>query len=422
MRIKKDSALYKYWKKKYFLKSRERSMDFLDKIKEPNWKETEEYIEKNSGYGLRGIERVVKHGSISDFLDQPFRNINQLGMNFGGFSETKSLKYQTTSSVYIGKIKDKDGNALSEEEHDRVEEQFGALFLNFKNLLWSDRKQGGNNKLKEKLSKEEKADLTKYLRELYEMYQKYDFRGIEHRGIRTKGLVDLWIKKILFTYSEILKADRDNETLEEMIDSDATLSDIQKAKKKDALSKLQDKNGDIVVPALLHYDLDAYMELKRMQASFGNGAGNLSADLKNLNFRNEKIEALKKRCDETIEMIEKAKEKAEAFYELAGWEENTVQTKFFLEGKDYSQIKDFSELSVDPGKTYLSIDNENYLFGDKDYREVTTQSERNKALAAERKKQTDSKRGKNPDYLKGLEPLQAMEKFLDNALSGGIAA
>ena len=91
--------------------------------------------------------------------------------------------------------------------------------------------------------------------------------------------------------------------------------------------KVKDKNGkdtgDLEIPSLLHYDFEAYTNLKALQKSLENKGGKVSADLKNLNFRDKKIEALKVRCNEMVEMIEDAKRKAEAFYELAGWKEGT---------------------------------------------------------------------------------------------------
>ena len=73
---------------------------------------------------------------------------------------------------------------------------------------------------------------------------------------------------------------------------------------------------------------------------------------------------------------------------------------------------------MDPGNTYLSIDNEHYLFGVKEFAEKNSKTEIDKALNAERKKQWDKKRLNNPSFATVKNENTNRQIFLNNPLRG----
>ncbi|MBQ7707792.1 MAG: hypothetical protein IJT72_08430, partial [Lachnospiraceae bacterium] len=148
--------------------------------------------------------------------------------------------------------------------------------------------------------------------------------------------------------------------------------------------------------------------------------GSLESNLKQLNFKQSKIDMIKVRCSEMVNNLREAERKAKAFYKLQGLPDDT---KFFLETEeDYAKLKGIDELSVDPGNTYLSIDNENYLYGVQEFTSKTSEADKLQALEKEKKKRKDPKRWDDQDYDKNQNDEAMMNKFLNNPLRGEIKA
>ena len=407
--IKKNSPMYRYVMKNYFHLGGDNS--FLNDVKEPDWEALMDECKKNSRFHS-ALEKTV--GDLNTFIAKPFIHEKFLGMRFNLYGQ----RLGDQEALYKGYITTADGQKLDEDESEKVQERLAGVYDDLSKFLIT--REGKKRVLKSKFTKEEKGILTGAMRELYDLNKNYDFSHIQHTQFAVAGLVDLWIKKTLYTYTQVLKTDQEPEDMETLLAAEK-ISEKKKAEKKEALKAITDpKTGDIVIPAMLHFDLDAWNSILDMKNSLENNDGLITGDLKGLGFRDAKIEKLKQRCDDMIKMVTEAEKKAKAFYTLVGWKENTAQTTFFLKKDDYAQISNLSELSVDPGQTYLSIDNENFLLGVKEYQNETSEAIKKRALESEKKKQTDSKRGKNPDYLKGLDERQAMEKFLQNPLSGTI--
>ena len=178
------------------------------------------------------------------------------------------------------------------------------------------------------------------------------------------------------------------------------------------------------VPFSLHYDKKAFFAIKRIAEGPDDiDAQELDAALKALNFTDGKIDKIKVRCKELYNYLVEAEKKARAFYVLCGW--TGVKAQFLLDdapgedGKsDYEKIESITDLSVDPGNTYLSIDNEHYLFGVKEFAEKNSKTEIDKALNAERKKQWDKKRLNNPSFATAKNENTNRQIFLNNPLRG----
>ena len=104
-----------------------------------------------------------------------------------------------------------------------------------------------------------------------------------------------------------------------------------------------------------------------------------------------------------------------------GWTEEP-QCKFFLKQDDYKKFKDINELAVDPGKTYLSIDNRNYIYGVKEYAKYASDNEFEQAFAAEKKKRHDPKRWDDQNFGRNARYEYEREEIMrHNPLRGNIS-
>ena len=208
-------------------------------------------------------------------------------------------KLNSREGCFAGKITRLDGKELSEDDQDNVATALGKIVERLNPLLVT---RGKKNKivLKNQFTNEEKGQLLDCLRDLHELNSKYDFSNIRSVHTTVTGLVDLWIKKVLYTYSQMLKADREEEPdLETMIASDKKLKPMEKKKRIEALKKIRDeKTGDITIPTMLHFDLEAWTRIQNLKKSLEDNDGVITGELKDLNFRDKKIDALKTRCIE----------------------------------------------------------------------------------------------------------------------------
>ena len=121
-----------------------------------------------------------------------------------------------------------------------------------------------------------------------------------------------------------------------------------------------------------------------------------------------------------LEQIEEARKKALIFYQLMGWTEHP-QCDFFLKEEDYKKFNDINELAVDPGKTYLSIDNQNYMYGVKEYAKYVSENEFARAFKSEEKKRHDPKRWNDPEFgIHAKDEYDYAEKMRWNVVRGKI--
>ncbi|MBO6260504.1 MAG: hypothetical protein J6N47_06725 [Lachnospiraceae bacterium] len=274
---------------------------------------------------------------------------------------------------------------------------------------------------KTQYTKEEKEKLCEHVYELNKLYNTYDFRYVStHMDAALSpnyGQIDLWIQQFIYFFTNAYK--EDPVVIEKFLQLEGR---YEVAKPKDALIKeLQDKDGsgDITLPTYLHYDEDAYEGLKKLASD--DTVDLLNLKLKALDFNERKILMNKARAKEMLAQIDEAKKKAEIFYKLMGWTEEP-QCKFFLKQDDYKKFKDINELAVDPGKTYLSIDNRNYIYGVKEYAKYASDNEFEQAFAAEKKKRHDPKRWDDQNFGRNARYEYEREEIMrHNPLRGNIS-
>ena len=264
------------------------------------------------------------------------------------------------------------------------------------------------------LTKEQKQEAGKQIKRLMDFMKKTDIRQIYCKKFQLPGLLDLWAQNFIYGFLTKYKEDADvMGAFEEEYEGE------EKEARDNALKELTDpETGDIVVPSLLHYDGKAYHDFLELQKKLNSGA--LESNLKQLNFKNKKIEKLKERVNQIVTNLKNAERKAKAFYKLQGLPEDT---KFFLDTEeDYKKYKSIGDFAVDPGNTYLSIDNEHYLFGNEEFVKKTNLADREKALHEEVKKREDPKRWDHKEYASGVQEDALLKKFMQNPLRGDISS
>ena len=251
-----------------------------------------------------------------------------------------------------------------------------------------------NFKLKDvnEMSRDDKVKLYKEIQKLAELNQKYDLRYVKtlDGDYSVAGLVEFSIENLIFLYTNMMKSDPD---FEEIFIQD-------KKEMFEAFKTIRDDNGNYNLPTILHYDKAAYDVIKDVAEGKKPITADIKKKLKELNFTDKKNDAVINRCKELKAYIDDAKKKAEAFYKLAGWDSKTVKGTFFLEDKDYEKFDDLSELSIDPGATYLSIDNSSYLFGQSEYFNLASQKEKDDMQKIKRDQMNDPKRWNFPEFKK----------------------
>jgi hypothetical protein len=249
---------------------------------------------------------------------------------------------------------------------------------------------------KDNLQEQDLKDLDEAIAELRDLYSKFDYSQLTNT-IGAFSTPHLYMQMILGVYERSL-----GNSIEHKIRS--------QAKDPQAVFDLMDESGNIEVPTMLHYDKDAYDQLQKSVIDLGNPESNAVLELKELGFSQDKIDALKARNQEQLDQIEWAKNKAQLFYKACGWEGKKPQGEFFLKKGDYKEFDNLLELSVDPGNTYLAVENDKYLCSLPEYRELMTEKEIKEAENYIKAQNEDIKRWK-------YKPDEVQKEYNKSALS-----
>lgn len=256
----------------------------------------------------------------------------------------------------------------------------------------------------EKMSKETGIELEN--RDFYQA-------AFEDRNLdlaRRDGFFDYMVQSVMHcikmrfamnpdTLTELQKEDR-----EDYIKQRATMFQKNNTT-EEQIRKKQDMCGigtdTLRIPTMLHMDKDAYDKIREV----ANDAGAVDNIMRELAWPKSKREALIERAKQLVEQIEEAAQIADAWYE--NWNENLqnpnpddktwerekdpryipktdIRRKFFLEYKeekvvengvektnvvqdDYKLITNLTDFATDPSMTYFSIEDPNFLAGEKEY-------------------------------------------------------
>ena len=267
------------------------------------------------------------------------------------------------------------------------------------------------------------------MRELNNLNEEYDFSGFLIDGSflsanmaavqndRTKAgtypfsaqdeyvpnLFQAWIDQTLFQFAQSYGKDP---RVKAMMQEDLLAAEYK---------QLENENGDIEVPTLLHVDKEAYDDIVRLIGDFEDPSGHLRSELKKLHMSEEAIEAEYQRAKDTKARWDYMAGKAQLFLNAMYKDENDPRRHFFLKREEYKLFKQLDEFATDPGNSYLVQDDENYLQSLSRYQEFMTKQEKENALEEKNKVRTDAKRW-NADAQDELESAIDMEIAGDEEL------
>lgn len=199
---------------------------------------------------------------------------------------------------------------------------------------------------------DKKAEVVNHATNLLKELENYDCSKNEFEG-GSSGRLELNIRALCYYIKYQLNCLSQK-------DKNKILAD---AKKGILANKAAVREEYVKVPGMLHMDKEAYDQIKNMQAHFDD---QVKLYLQDLGWEEDKIKAYKKRIDQQLLQIEECKNLAEPVLEQKYGRGHKL-AKFFLEEKDYDEIKDIQEMAWDPGMSYFSTEDENYLVADDNY-------------------------------------------------------
>lgn len=93
----------------------------------------------------------------------------------------------------------------------------------------------------------------------------------------------------------------------------------------------------------------------------------------------DKKDALKERLKEIIDQAHEAEKAVKEWADMAGIKEDDIRRKFFLEEGDYEKIDSLTDMATDPGMSYFSVEDSQFLAGEKDMQLTMSAEDKMKA-------------------------------------------
>ena len=451
--VKKGSTMYKYIAKKYFNKD-VRNSDWVNKIKEPtfkmnNWKTKGEEHEfklnswmkdqvflsllgaKKDKNGNKVFERSADFDGYIKKLEKD-EDISVTDRKFEKYivrRDNPNEKIVPGTATYLKVLKQlndivqdvADFYLLEEPDHEYAEKKRQERMKNpnmrFKDdEIWQSDLYINRNPDLKKLPK-----LAERMAELQELSETYDLTNMyilfpgafdlnlmsscervlpngetemvnKDYGFEfdydiltrmTGNVAEAWVKQMLYTFA---KSYGNNPNIQ------ADLSTVGKPKE---FEKLENENGDIVVPGLLHADFEAKQALEKIVHDFEHG--NIREIMLQEQMTEDAVTATYERAKENLVRLEEMRIKAEIFLNsmYAELPKDDPHRKFYLTKEEFDLFDDLSEFAVDPGDSYLVQDNEHFLACQEDYQQFMTEEEKQSALDERNAVLTDSKRWKD---------------------------
>ena len=367
--IKKDSALYKHILGNYF------GVDVVSPIKIPETPSIT--IASRYNFSLKG---VLSRGPKYLIEDKRYKIAHENDLSYNWTVDEIKFSDKMTKDVkdgYIKEMKDLGINYDPENEMDCFQKFVAKKIVHFTNEIKSKwyvddkTRKALNDAYKEQhegknrpngsypynfdLDEQQKKDLENLINDMRKFHDAFDFSKLSLKNDASMGAipyVDIFFKTVIYTHDIVYGDSIDKRFKNQCHDYNAA-------------SQLLNNNGDFEIPTMLHYDNEAYMALQKAVVDYRNPNSVAVNNLKKLGLSNEKIEALARRNEQMLEHINNARDKALLFYKAAGYDPNSVKAKFFLDKADYKELNSLTDFAIDPGNTYLAIDNENYLCGQK---------------------------------------------------------
>ena len=260
----------------------------------------------------------------------------------------------------------------TEEELDKVKDKMG---YNDPNIAKPMLRKTFIKEFRELTELYNSLDLT-HLEEDLDMYAPYSFAG----GSKTVGYYDYTFQSVFHLFKLKLQEnpEKTNKAIEALAkeESEQKNKEIEKAvedeakKKGKSLSKKEketairerkqkEESDTVRVPAILHMDLKAYQQIKNAYES----EAELETLLMDLELTSDKKEALKKRLKQILDDADEAAKVVNEWADKKGLPMNAIERKFLLTEEEFKQVKNITDMALDPGESYFSVEDSQFMTG-----------------------------------------------------------
>ena len=137
----------------------------------------------------------------------------------------------------------------------------------------------------------------------------------------------------------------------------------------------KEKAETVRMPAVLHMDREAVENVRKAL----NSEAQLDLLLKDLGMTSDKKTALKKRLQQILDEVKEATKAVNEWADLQGLPQDAIERKFLLDKEDWDKIDSLTDLALDPGMSYFSNEDSQFLMADKDMNKYLTQDDRERA-------------------------------------------
>jgi hypothetical protein len=215
------------------------------------------------------------------------------------------------------------------------------------------------------------------------------------------------IKELVKEETEEKKANYEAEVVAEAKKHNRVLS---KKEKEEAIKKKQaeDEADTVRVPAILHMDYDAYMSIK----SALKDEKELDNLLMDLELTKEKKEALRKRLQQIIDDADEAAKVVNKWADMKGLPPEAIERKFLLTKAEFKKIKSLTDMALDPGQSYFSVEDSQFMTGNDMMQKYITTADREVS-----KKITNEERGTRRQKMELLGKDETYTSYVSNNIA-----
>ena len=311
-----------------------------------------------------------------NILDKLAYTERGLGLDYmtNRFERTKEMLQ--TSKMLIG------GTPVPNELIESIEEDC-EIIGNYIKVKSEDNNTSAAKRLSE-LKNEEKVEVLAAAMRLHNSLSQIDVtdnafekehidHGTDYMGFRIRAVI-FYLKQEL----DCMEPAERNSLLTD-VKAKVIENSMKKKKKDEDGDKEEEKNNDgyIEVPAMLHMDEKAYLDICDMRDRFDT---DIRYALQDLGWDEEKITAYKTRISEQIEQIHKCRDMATVILEKKYPNVDDPLRHFFLKEEDYAHITDIRDIAWDPGMSYFATEDENFLMSDETFSSFLTNDEKKARL------------------------------------------
>ncbi|MCR5155423.1 MAG: hypothetical protein K6C96_01920 [Butyrivibrio sp.] len=312
-------------------------------------------------------EKGVEQGH--NVIDKYLYNETKLGIMYLNDKDN-----DTTEMIRASKMLD--GSPVPEKFTDKIISRCKAIAKHIKY------KEDTSITSLDELKKEEKIDVLVNAMLLHSNLDQIDVTDNSHeKKVLNKdtGYMEHRLRIVIYNLKLQLDTMPPKEKEDLLAEVKVKVLKILDSEKKEEYGDQKDDKEDpnyMEVPTMLHMDKKAYLDIVSMRDRFDT---DVKFALHDLGWAEDKIAAFKQRLEQQITDIEKCRDMAEKIL-AKKYPEKSKLRSFFLEAKDFDQIKDINEIAWDPGMSYFATEDENYLMSDPYFKEFLTQEERQTRL------------------------------------------